>query len=52
MARWISTAATVESTPPLRPQTTLPSPTWPLILSVASFTNEAIVQSPVQPQIS
>ena len=27
MARWISSAATVESTPPLRPQTTRPSPT-------------------------
>ena len=26
IARWISIAATVESTPPLRPQTTLPSP--------------------------
>ncbi len=27
MARWMSSAATVESTPPLKPQTTRPSPT-------------------------
>ena len=45
-------AATVESTPPLRPHTTLPSPTCARIRRVASFTNEAIVQSPVQPQMS
>ena len=41
-----SIAATVESTPPLRPQTTRPSPTCARIRAVASSTNDAIVQSP------
>ncbi len=53
MARWISSAATVESTPPDKPQTTLPvSPTWVRMRAVASSMKEAIVQSPVQPQTS
>ena len=43
-------AATVESTPPLSPQTTRPSPTCALTRAVASSTNDAIVQSPVHPQ--
>ena len=46
----MSSAATVESTPPLSPQTTRPSPTCARIRAVASSTNDAIVQSPVQPQ--
>ena len=41
--------ATVESTPPDSPHTTLPAPTCCLIRSVASSMNDAIVQSPVQP---
>ena len=52
IARWMSIAATVESTPPLRPQTTRPSPTCARIRAVASSMNDAIVQSPVQPQTS
>ena len=52
IARWISSAATAESTPPLRPQTTLPSPTCRRMRAVASSMNDAIVQSPVQPQTS
>ena len=48
----MSSAATVESTPPLRPQTTRSSPTWARIFSTVSCTNDAIVQSPVQPQTS
>jgi hypothetical protein len=46
----MSMAATVESTPPDRPHTTLPFPTCRRIFSVASSMNDAIVQSPVQPQ--
>ena len=53
MARCMSIAATVESTPPERPQTTLPDgPTWRRMRSVASSMNEAIVQSPRQPHTS
>jgi hypothetical protein len=46
------TAATVESTPPLRPQTTRPSPTCSRMRDVASSMKEDIVQSPVHPQTS
>ena len=47
IARWTSSAATVESTPPLTPHTTRPSgPTCSRIRAVASSTNDAIVQSP------
>jgi hypothetical protein len=49
MARWISSAATVESTPPDSPHTTLPDPTWARMRPTASSMNDAIVQSPVQP---
>ena len=53
IALWISSAATVESTPPLRPQT---DAAVPHLLagsrSTVSCTNDAIVQSPVQPQTS
>ena len=46
MARCTSTAVTVESTPPLNPHTTRPvAPTVERIRSVASATNDAIVQS-------
>ena len=48
-ARWSNSAITEESTPPDRPQMTLPrSPTWPRISSTASSTNEPIDQSPRQ----
>ena len=50
IARWMITAATVESTPPLSAQMTRPWPTCARIRAVASSMNEAIVQSPVQPQ--
>jgi hypothetical protein len=50
IARWMMSAATVESTPPLSAQTTRPSPTCARTRAVASSTNDAIVQSPVQPQ--
>ena len=40
----------MESTPPLSPQTTLPSPTCSRMRAVASSRNEAMVQSPRQPQ--
>ena len=52
MAWWMIDAATVESTPPERPQTTRPLPTCALMRAVASSMNEAIVQSPVQPHTS
>ena len=53
IARWTSSAATVESTPPLTPHTTRPSgPTCSRIRAVASSTNDAIVQSPAHPQMS
>ena len=50
IARWISAAATLESTPPERPQITRPSlPTWARIRATASSTNDAIDQSPAAP---
>ena len=46
MALWISTAATVESTPPESPQITPSSgPTCARILAIISSTTEAIFQS-------
>ena len=39
-----------ESTPPDRPQMTLPSPTWARISSILVLRNSAIVQSPARPQ--
>ena len=50
MALCSSIAATVESTPPLRPQTTRPSPTCWRMRDTDSSTNDFMVQSPVQPQ--
>ena len=47
----MSTAATAESTPPERPQITLPLPTWRRIFSIASSLNARMVQSPAQPAI-
>ena len=49
IARWMSIAATLESTPPLRPQTTRPSRIAARMRAVVSSTNDDIVQSPVQP---
>ncbi len=49
IASWISTAATEESTPPDKPQITLPLPTCARMRSIAWRLNAAIVQSPVQP---
>ncbi len=46
MARWMSSAATVESTPPLSRRRRGPSPTCARMRAVASSTNDAIVQSP------
>ena len=46
IARWISTAATDESTPPESPQMTPSSPTCCRMRSVASSTNARTVQSP------
>ncbi len=50
IASWISTAATAESTPPERPQITLPLPTWARIFSIASSRKARMVQSPVRPE--
>ena len=50
IARWTSSAATVESTPPESPSTTRPSPTCSRIRATLSSTNEAMVQSPRHPQ--
>ncbi len=52
MAWWIREAVTEESTPPLRPQMTLASPTRRRMLWTASETKSLIFQSPVQPQMS
>ncbi len=52
MARSSISATTAESTPPLNPQITRWPPVCARIRSVASRTNDAIVQSPVQPQMS
>ncbi len=45
MARWISAAATDESTPPLRPHMTRSSPTFCRMCSTDSSINEAMFQS-------
>src|SRR5215470_12240842 len=47
----MSTAATAESTPPERPQITLPCLTCARIFSIASSRNARMVQSPRQPAI-
>ena len=52
IARCTSSAATVESTPPLSPHTTRPPPTVARMRAVASSMNDAIVQSPVHPHTS
>ena len=41
IALWTSSAATEESTPPERPQITLPSPTWARIFSTCSSITDA-----------
>ena len=51
-ARWTSSAATDESTPPERPQMTLPSPTWARIAAICSSMIEAALHVRSQPQIS
>ncbi|MNC99673.1 hypothetical protein D3C83_180380 [compost metagenome] len=51
MASWINTAATLESTPPERPQITVPSPTWARMRAMASSLKAAMVQSPLRPAI-
>ena len=52
IARWTSSAATDESTPPERPQITRPSPTWVRIFSICSSMIEAGLQVRSQPQMS
>jgi hypothetical protein len=52
MASCSSTAVTAESTPPDSPQITRSKPTWRLMRWIASSLNDAMVQSPRQPQIS
>ena len=49
IASWISTAATLESTPPDNPQITLPLPTWARMRATASARKAFMVQSPRQP---
>ena len=51
MALWSSTAATVESTPPLRPRITGSFPSLRCSSSTVVSMNEAGVQLPLQPQI-
>ncbi len=51
IASWISTAATEESTPPERPQITLPAPTCRRMRATASPRKAAMVQSPARPAI-
>ena len=48
IASWISTAATAESTPPERPQITLPLPTCARIFAIACSRKAPMVQSPVE----
>ncbi|MNT19908.1 hypothetical protein D3C72_1551950 [compost metagenome] len=52
MARWISAAATDESTPPDRPRITSSSPTCSRILETASSMWSRMTQSALQPAIS
>ena len=49
IASWISTATTDESTPPLRPQITLPWPTCSRMRVIASSLKAAMLQSPLSP---
>ena len=51
-ARWTSSAAIEESTPPERPQITRPSPTWARIASTCSAITEAGDHCCSQPAIS
>ena len=51
-ARWTSIAATLESTPPDRPQMTRPSPTCARMRATCSSTIEAADQVRSQPQTS
>ena len=51
-ALWVSSAATLESTPPESPQITWPSPTWARIRSICSSAIEAADQSIERPQMS
>ncbi len=48
-ARWVSSAATEESTPPESPQITLPSPTCSRIRATCSSITEAALQAMSQP---
>ena len=52
IARCTSTAATLESTPPDRPQITLPVPTCERMRAICSSTIEAALQAMSQPQMS
>jgi hypothetical protein len=52
MARWMSAAATEESTPPESARSTFSSPTQSRISRTAERMNDSRVHSPVQPQIS
>ena len=52
IARCTSSAATDESTPPLSPQMTLPSPTWSRMRAICSSTIEAADHAMSQPQTS
>ena len=52
IARWTSTAATLESTPPDRPQITLPLPTCARMRAICSSTIDAALQAMSQPQMS
>ena len=51
-ARCTSTAATDESTPPLRPQMTFASPTWARMRAICSSTIDAADHVMSQPQTS
>ena len=52
IARWTSSAATDESTPPESPQITRPSPTWARIRAICSSTIDAALQLRSAPQMS
>ena len=52
IARWTSSAATLESTPPESPQIARPSPTWARIRSICSSITDAGLHERSQPQTS
>ena len=52
MARWIRTAVTDESTPPLNPRITFLSPTVSRIPAIASRAKDFMLQERLQPQMS